>query len=114
MLLCIQQWLNLVLDLVVTAIVVILLVITTSLREKFSGGAIGVALNLVVAFNQAATRTIHSWTEQETSIGAVSRIQNFQRYTPSEETGLGMQDLPVHTWPSDGVVILENVSAAYQ
>lgn len=62
MLLCIQQWLSLVLNLVVAAVAVILLVITTSLRHKFSAGLMDVTLNLILNLNQALVSTIQSWT----------------------------------------------------
>ncbi|KAB8069667.1 hypothetical protein BDV29DRAFT_182362 [Aspergillus leporis] len=44
----------------------------------------GVALNLILTLNQSFVRTIQSWTQLETSIGAVSRVRTFQKNTPSE------------------------------
>ncbi|KAJ5675349.1 multidrug resistance-associated protein [Penicillium macrosclerotiorum] len=112
-LLCIQQWLNLVLDLVVAAMAVILLAITTSFKDRFSGGVMGVALNLILTLNQSLVRTIQSWTQLETSIGAVSRIQEFQKSTPSEAR-IQLSNLPtVDDWPSEGKICLEGVSASY-
>lgn len=113
MLICIQQWLGLVLNLVVAAIVVILLAITTSLRDKFSAGAMGVALNLVLTFNQTLVRTIQAWTQLETSVGAVSRIQIFERETPSEERD-PKRPPPITEWPMKGGILLSNITAAYR
>ncbi|PWY93092.1 multidrug resistance-associated protein [Aspergillus sclerotioniger CBS 115572] len=113
MLFCIQQWLNLVLNLVVTAMAVILLAITTSMKDKFSAGAIGVALNMVLSFNQEIVRTVQSWTQLETSIGAVARVQKFQEETPSERSGLSMPIPPVYEWPVEGKIVYEDLTAGY-
>ncbi|KAJ5404463.1 hypothetical protein N7509_004334 [Penicillium cosmopolitanum] len=85
MLFCIQQWLQLVLDCIVMALAVILVTLVVSLKDKFSPGAIGVALNLILSFNLDLMQLIQSWTKLETSIGAVSRIQDFMENTPSED-----------------------------
>lgn len=113
-LLCIQQWLNLVLDLVIAAMAVILLAITTSFRDKFSGGIMGVALNLLLTLNQSLVRTIQSWTQLETSIGAVSRVQAFQKNTPSEAKDQSSYSSPVDEWPCEGKLSLEGLSVFYQ
>ncbi|KAJ5135340.1 multidrug resistance-associated protein [Penicillium bovifimosum] len=112
-LLCIQEWLNLVLSLVVAAMAVILLAITTSFRDKFSGGVMGVALNLILTLNQSLVRTIQSWTQLETSIGAVSRVQAFQKNTPSEANIQSPHSSPVDEWLSEGRVSLKDVSVFY-
>ncbi|GMF80879.1 unnamed protein product [Aspergillus oryzae] len=83
MLFCVQQWLTLVLDLVVGGIAVLLAAVVTSLKGNFSAASIGVALNLLLTFNQTITRTIKMWTMVEISIGAVSRVRNFVQDTPS-------------------------------
>ncbi|GMG05073.1 unnamed protein product [Aspergillus oryzae] len=85
MLFCVQQWLTLVLDLVVGGIAVLLAAVVTSLKGNFSAASIGVALNLLLTFNQTITRTIKMWTMVEISIGAVSRVRNFVQDTPSNK-----------------------------
>jgi ABC-type multidrug transport system fused ATPase/permease subunit len=113
MLFCIQQWLTLVLDLIVGAIAVILVASTTSFKDNINAATVGVGLNLVLTFNQALGQTIISWTSMETSIGAVSRVQAFVHDTPSEERQLNRL-LPQNSWPSRGVVKFENVTAGYR
>ena len=49
----VQQWLTLVLDLVVGAVAVILIAIIASLRDHFQAAAIGVALTLILTLNQS-------------------------------------------------------------
>jgi ATP-binding cassette subfamily C (CFTR/MRP) protein 1 len=113
MLFCIQQWLTLVLDLIVGAIAVILAASTTSFNDNINVATIGVGLNLVLTFNQDLGQTIISWISMETSIGAVSRVQTFVQDTPSEERQV-CRLLPENGWPSRGLVKFENVTAGYR
>ncbi|GMG15993.1 unnamed protein product [Aspergillus oryzae] len=102
----VQQWLTIVLDLVLAGMAVILVAITTSLRDKFTPGEVGVALNLVLTFNQSLVQTINSWTQLEISIGAVSRVQQFAK-TPSERRTSAANAAASHGWPRE---VLRNVS----
>lgn len=114
MLMCIQQWLTLVLDLVVGVMAVILMATTTSLKHKFSPGSVGVALNLVLSFGLYLKISIRSWTQLETSIGAVSRVKSFVADTPSETRRLDAEWTPQLEWPSQGVITFEKVTATYR
>jgi ABC-type multidrug transport system fused ATPase/permease subunit len=113
MLLCLQQWLNLILNLVIAVMAVVLMTITTSLRDEFSAGSMGVALNLVLNLNQVLVHAIEAWTQLETSIGAVSRVQSFQKDTPLEDKALE-QAPKAQDWPTVGAIAFENLTAAYQ
>ncbi|KAF4849717.1 ABC transporter atnG [Colletotrichum siamense] len=113
MLACIQQWLSLVLDLVVGALALIVVAMATSLTDKFTPGAVGVAMVLVLGFNSDLAVTIKNWTALETSIGAVSRIREFANETPSEERELGSNGFPPAGWPLKGAIKFENVTAGY-
>lgn len=115
MLLSLQQWLAFVLDLLVALMAVVIVVITTCLHGKFSPGEIGVALNLVLTFNDALAQAITSWTQVETSIGAVTRVQHFRSTTPTEHRqGATETLLSVHDWPSQGAVVFHQVTACYR
>lgn len=94
-LLCLQQWLTLVLNLVIAAMAVIIMAIATCLRDQFSAGGMGVALNMVLSLNQILLEAIQAWTQLETSIGAVSRVHSFQKDTPCEDRALGALALPL-------------------
>ncbi|KAI9745550.1 MAG: hypothetical protein M1818_001084 [Claussenomyces sp. TS43310] len=114
MLYCIQQWLTLVLDLAVGAIAVIVVAMITSMKDRFNPASIGVALNLLLTFNQALTQVIKMWTMTETSIGAVSRVEHFIKNTPSEERSLLRQTrITPQEWPIFGGIKFENLSAGY-
>ncbi|OQE25971.1 hypothetical protein PENFLA_c007G05320 [Penicillium flavigenum] len=115
MLYSIQQWLILVLDLVIGAIAVILIAMITSLRDQFNAASIGVALNLLLTLNQTLANALKMWTMTEISIGAVSRVRRFIEDTPSEECRVAppiSSQLP-HRWPCRGAVEFTDVTAGY-
>ncbi|KAJ5266884.1 hypothetical protein N7478_009692 [Penicillium angulare] len=109
MLLSIQQWLTLVLDLLVALMAVFLVVITTCFHNSFSAGEIGVALNIVLTFNDALAQAITSWTQLETSIGAVTRVQQFRDNTPTEHrhsnTPAALTNINLKIKPSEKLAI---------
>ncbi|OAA74978.1 ABC transporter, transmembrane domain, type 1 [Akanthomyces lecanii RCEF 1005] len=113
---CIQQWLALVLDALVSALVLILIAIVVTWRDKFSPGSVGVALVTVMTFNSALTQLIKMWTSLETSIGAVGRIKEFKDNTVPEEEELGIlqPESPPPNWPSAGNIEFRNVIASYK
>ncbi|KAJ5354982.1 uncharacterized protein N7496_012194 [Penicillium cataractarum] len=113
MLFCIRQWLQLVLDCIVMGLAVVLVSLVVSLRSQFSAGSIGVALNLILAFNQDLMQFIKSWTVLETSIGAVARIQDFVESTPSEEKQEGELSTVPPQWPERGDLTFDRVTASY-
>ncbi|RAL60312.1 hypothetical protein DID88_000088 [Monilinia fructigena] len=84
LLFCIQRWLGLVLDLIVTALAVILMILIVKLRANISPGYVGLALLNVMTFNEALAQIIKNWTNMETAVGAVSRLKNFSAITASE------------------------------
>lgn len=111
MLFCIQQWLTLVLDLVVGMLGVLLIIIVTSLKDRFNTASIGVALTLLLTLNENLTQTIKMWTMTETSIGAVSRIQRFIEDTPTRRNA---SSPPPPDWPLQGAVWFHDVTAGYE
>lgn len=114
LLLCIQHWLQLVLDCIVMFLAVILAALVISFKDQFSPGAIGVALNLILTFNQDLMLLMRFWTSLETSIGAVSRIQNFVSDTASEDQRPENLRLVPTKWPIRGQVAFHDVKATYK
>jgi ABC-type multidrug transport system fused ATPase/permease subunit len=111
----IQQWLQLVVNLLVGAIAVILVATVTSLKSQFNAASVGVALNLLLSFNENLTRAIKMWTMVEMSIGAVTRIQTFSKDTPrEEEQTTGLLDESTRDWLQKGDVQFHNISAGYR
>ncbi|KGO51314.1 ABC transporter, integral membrane type 1 [Penicillium expansum] len=108
MLFCIRQGLKLALDLLVMLFAVILLAVITALKDRFSPGEIGVALNLIISISQNMNTAIETWTEMEISLGAVARVQEFMKETPAEASE-GIEA----GWLTHADIRFENVNAGY-
>ncbi|KAG4423435.1 hypothetical protein IFR04_003402 [Cadophora malorum] len=112
MLLCIQRWLNLVLDLLVTALAVVVIALAVNLKSTTTAGLLGLSLNNILGFNKSLSTLVTSWTSLETSLGAVARVKMFAENTESEENPDESHDPPAG-WPSSGCIAVNNVSATY-
>jgi ABC-type multidrug transport system fused ATPase/permease subunit len=95
---CIQQWLNLVMDLLVTALAVVLVALALCVVGSSDAGTLGVALTSILAFNQTLQSLINDWTQAETSLGAISRTKSFEENTPRETAPEVCHDIPP-SWP---------------
>ncbi|EFQ31083.1 ABC transporter [Colletotrichum graminicola] len=112
-LLCLQQWLGLVLDLLVAAIATILIVLALMLRGSTTAGQIGMAMNLVLFANTTLLGLVTSWTNMEISLGAISRLKDLEAKTPREDKPCESYS-PVDAWPSSGIVECDDISVAYK
>lgn len=112
LLLCVQRWLMLVLDLMVAALTLVLVGLAVGLRSQINPGFLGLALVNMMSLSQALTDLVQYWTTLETSLGAIARIKDFSENTPVEQDPqpcVALED----TWPSKGTLRFENVSASY-
>jgi ATP-binding cassette, subfamily C (CFTR/MRP), member 1 len=109
----IQKWLALVLDLIITALAVLVVGISVKLRNNISVGFTGVSLTQIISFTGYMKLMILFWTQMETSIAAVSRIKNFSEDTEDENAPTESHEPPLE-WPSRGEVVLENLSVIYR
>ncbi|KAH8803106.1 putative ABC transporter [Xylogone sp. PMI_703] len=112
LLLTLQRWLNLVLDLLVAAMGVSIISIAVAWRGNISGGQVGVALNIMLVANTTLLRLVESWTNIEVSLGAISRLRLLEQKTPSENK-LGESFDSPSNWPSRGGVRLTDVTTSY-
>ena len=112
LLLCVQCWLGVVLDLLVAAIATILMVIIVLLRHKINPGQVGLGLVNIMSFNDSLSMLIKMWTLTETSIGAIARVRNFVTSTKSEQKSMESVQLPSE-WPSSGAIEIRNFAASY-
>ncbi|KAH8881646.1 P-loop containing nucleoside triphosphate hydrolase protein [Thozetella sp. PMI_491] len=115
---CLQNWLALVLDLTVAGLAVLLVALTVALKDKVNTGLLGVALTSVLGLGGTLGTVIQNWTQLETSLGAVARIRDFERTTPSEiEPRHGppspSQDASGGVWPHAGGISVSHISTAY-
>jgi ABC-type multidrug transport system fused ATPase/permease subunit len=113
LLLCIQRWLSLVLNLVVAALTVLLVGMGFALRSKVNPGLLGIALVMMIDLGQVLSSLIQSWTLLETSLGAISRIKDFSEKTPCEENDVQYLTQPSPEWPNRGEIEFADVSISY-
>lgn len=114
LLLSIQRWLNLVLDLFVT-VSAFFLVLFGVLSSSSTPGSMAVAMYSVLGFSETLAGVISSWTELETSLGAITRVKKYVRSTPQEAQP--DENKSPHNgaalWPSQGKLQFSNVHASY-
>lgn len=109
---CVQRWLNLVLDLLVAGIATIIVVLATHVNDT-SAGALGVSLLNILSFSQDLTYLVRTWTDMETSLGAIARVKTFETTTPNEHS-LSDKIEPPAEWPASGKIELKSLSSCYK
>jgi ABC-type multidrug transport system fused ATPase/permease subunit len=112
LLFCLQAWLVVVLNLVTAVLAVIIISVTTSLRESIGPGYIGVSLTNILGFSTMIRGLVTAWVGLEISIGAITRIRHFTTVTKRE----GPSYTPVHAdleWPREGRIEYRGVSGSY-
>ncbi|KAG6354150.1 hypothetical protein INS49_004754 [Diaporthe citri] len=110
LLLMIQSWLNLVLDLVVMVMAAVLT--TLAVRLHSNSGFAGASLVSLMSFGENLSGIVIFYTQLETSIGAIARLKTFSDDVKPEDRG--EEDIiPPEQWPLTGEVELRGVSAAY-
>jgi ATP-binding cassette subfamily C (CFTR/MRP) protein 1 len=82
LLLCLQRWLNIVLDLLVAGIAIGVISVAIAFRDTMTGGQIGVALNIILLVNNTLLRLNESYTNLEISLGAIARLKETIEKTP--------------------------------
>jgi ABC-type multidrug transport system fused ATPase/permease subunit len=112
LLLMVQQWLALVLNLVTAALAILVVGLAVKLRDSVSAGLTGVSLVQLITLAETLKLLIQFWTSLETSLGAVARIRNFSEETPDERQP-GEDQLPPEQWPACGSIEMHRVSASY-
>lgn len=111
LLLMIQEWLNLVLNIVVMFMAVMLTTLAVQLHSK--SGFAGASLYSLLTLGENLSGIVIYWTKLETSLGAIARLKTFSETTTPEDTD--EEDIvPSHEWPQQGVVALKGVSASYE
>lgn len=109
---CLQRWLNLVLDLLVATLAVGIVALTVQFRDSITGAQVGIALSIMLIANKALLKLVESWTSMETSLGAISRVKTLEEMTPVEDTFSNSLQPP--EWPDQGRLELTDVVASYE
>ncbi|RAK78825.1 P-loop containing nucleoside triphosphate hydrolase protein [Aspergillus fijiensis CBS 313.89] len=120
----IQRWLSFVLDMVVAVLAVLVVALTTQLRDT-SAGFTGASLVSLMSFGKTLAGLVRMYTALETSIGAVARIKAFcdsgaggagleknRLEDDSSKDGDSSTRLPA-SWPDKGSIAFQHVSASY-
>jgi ABC-type multidrug transport system fused ATPase/permease subunit len=68
---------------------------------------------MFIAFNASLTWFVTGWTMLETSLGAISRLKDFEAETKTEAQE-GENTNPPENWPSRGLIQIQNITAAYK
>ena len=113
LLMCLQGWLNLVLDLLGAAVASGIVAIAVFLRGTISGAQVGIALNIMLVANTTLLKLVESWTGLETSLGPINRSNTLEASITSESLeGLHLEH--AENWPSKGDIQFKDVTASYQ
>ncbi|KAH6607531.1 hypothetical protein Trco_003844 [Trichoderma cornu-damae] len=112
LLIMVQRWLVLVLDLTTTALALLTVGFSVKLRGSVSAGLAGVSLVQLISMSETVNMFIQFWTSIETSIGAIARVKQFSEETPTESLAGEDQEPPAH-WPDRGHVVIRDVEASY-
>ncbi|KAJ6022230.1 hypothetical protein N7540_007734 [Penicillium herquei] len=114
LLLCIQRWLSLVLNLIVAGITVLLVGLSVPLRSHMDPGLLGIVLVMMMDLGVVLSELIQNWTLLETSLGAISRIKDFAEQTPHEEIqGAPQTQIDTAEWLANGEIHFLGTSIAW-
>ncbi|PQE09792.1 hypothetical protein CJF30_00010773 [Rutstroemia sp. NJR-2017a BBW] len=112
LLLCLQRWLNIVLDLLAAAVATSVVAIAVVYRDRVSGAQVGIALNIMLVANTTLLKLVENWTTLEISLGAIARLKSLEEMTPAEGGEVdGLE--PAELWPERGEVEFKEVTASY-
>ncbi|THC95868.1 hypothetical protein EYZ11_004646 [Aspergillus tanneri] len=109
----IQRWLTLVLDMVVAGMATLIVGIAVGAHGSIGAGSAGLGLLNIISLGESLKQLISNWTVLETSIGAVSRVKNFQGDVKPEDDPTKHYSAP-DDWPYRGEIDFFSVSASYK
>lgn len=84
-------WLTCVLQLLVAGLAVAVMGLAVAFRGNVNASAVGVALVNILVLGEGLEALVSAYTQLETSIGAVARIQEYLSTTP-QEAGSGLAE----------------------
>lgn len=113
---CIQQWLALVVNMLVMVIAVVMIVIALTSRRFASENSIGVGMVTLIPLGENMGIAVKVWTELETALGAMARLKWFTKTTPSEPNAEATpeQASQFASWPKTGKVEFRDTCASYR
>jgi ATP-binding cassette subfamily C (CFTR/MRP) protein 1 len=112
LLLCIQRWLSLMLNILTVVIATVVVSLAVSIPSTSSAGSLGLALLNILGFNGQLSTFVVAWTTIETSASAVARCRDFEQKTPREQLPLETAK-PNEEWPAEGKISFRELRATY-
>lgn len=109
----IQKWLGLILDLAVAGLAIVVVGVALALRSEVSPGFTGVSLTQIISFTSYLKMMILFWAQLQTAMAAVERIRDFSRDTEKEDYPESPLE-PPESWPAQGNVEIQQLSAKYR
>ncbi|KAH0400493.1 P-loop containing nucleoside triphosphate hydrolase protein, partial [Aureobasidium melanogenum] len=106
----VQNWLSLVLNLVVAGLATVTMAIVVKLRASRDAGYVALALINIMDIGPILEMLVVAWTQLETSMGAIARMKEFIESTPEEEQG---KVNPPSDWMTESSITITNLEASY-
>lgn len=113
LLLCVQVWLGLALDFVLTGFIVLLMGIGVGTLGDLPAGDMGLALTSTITIGIYVKTLVRFWMNLETSLGAVTRVKDFEQGLAGEDLSGESGIVPVG-WPTQGCIQFKGVTASYE
>jgi len=109
----IQQWLTLVLNLLAAGLAIVVVSLAIAFKASTTGGQIGMALSVILGISYTLVDFLESWTQLETSLGAISRIKTLEEtLLPEDKESEDFKPSP--EWPDKGAIEFQMIVAAYK
>lgn len=99
-------------DLIITALALVVVGVIVALRDTISPGFSAVSLTQIISITGYMKLLIMFWTQLETSLGAVMRIQQFIQDNPKENS-LGTERTHPPDWPKSGSISVRDATVVY-
>jgi ABC-type multidrug transport system fused ATPase/permease subunit len=107
-----QIWLGLALDFLMAGVAVVLMGIGVAKLGHVSAGDMGIALTSTINIGIWMKTLIKFWMNLETSLGAVTRLKDFEQMLKPEDLPGERSIMPVG-WPLRGDIEFKDVTASY-
>ncbi|CAH0027538.1 unnamed protein product [Clonostachys rhizophaga] len=106
-----QQWLLLVMNIIVAILAIILVSLATNLQE-INSGSVGAGLVMLMGLGASMTAVINSYTGLEIALCGINRLKAFGETTEGEDKP-GEDVVPAVEWPPNGIIAISGVAASY-
>ncbi|KAJ4148140.1 hypothetical protein LMH87_002624 [Akanthomyces muscarius] len=113
LMLCIQQWLWLILGLVVASVAFTLVSVVVWTTHGSSGSAVGISFLAAMELPRLSVLALEVWDGSEPAVAALARLETFKNDTPQEKQPTEGANLE-RDWPFSGVVEMSGVSSRYK